>query len=250
MLNMLNRNKNAAYLILKLIQGGICSMQIKNFLDIFVVADEIYQYLEDKEIEFDEEGFPVFTKEMFLTEWPDLVIPFSQRKNRRVINRSRTVVCFFDKDQKLYPRISKVLSEIEEYKTFMGAIGLDITITEDMDDEWQRAIALMNQLFLAVLAVNGIKIIINTRTGGLASKNIFKNIPQDVMAASGFLGCDGLKQENDFSYLEKILMLLPNKLIIYGKHDLTVEKQLDVMGIDYRVYTDFHRLCKEVHYGR
>lgn len=225
-------------------------MQIQNILDIFVITDELYQYLEKKEIEFDEDGFPVFTKEMFLTEWPDLVIPFSQRKNKRVIDRHKTVICFFDKDQKLYPRISKVLNEIEEYKSFMGVIGLDVTITDDMDEEWRRAILLLNQLFLAVLAVNGIKIVTNTRTGGLYCKSVLHNVPQGVMAASGFLGCDRLKDMSDLAYLEKILMLLPEKLIIYGKHDFVAESQLDVIGINYRVYMDFHRLCKEVNNGR
>lgn len=221
-------------------------MQIHSILDVFVVIDELYHYLDDKEIEFDENGFPVFNKEMFLTEWPDLIIPFSQRKNKRVIDRKRTVICFFDKDHKLYPRLTKIIKEIDEYKTFMGVIGLDVTITDDMDVEWQEAIVLLNQLFLAVLAVNDVHIVANTRTGGLSAKRIFKNIPQNVMAASGFLGCDCLNIESDFSYLEKILTLLPEKLIIYGKHDLTAEQQLDDMGIDYRVYTDFHRLCKEV----
>lgn len=225
-------------------------MQISNFLDIFITIDELYLYLEDKEIDFDENGFPIFTEGMFLNEWPNLVIPFSQRNNKRVIDRSKTLICFFDKDHKLYPRLYKVLNEIKEYKTFMGVIGLDITITDDMDEEWQRTIALLNQLFLAVLAVNGIKIVINTRTGGLSGDSVFNNIPQGVMAASGFLGCEGLKNLNDFTYLEKILMLLPDKLLIYGKHDFKAEEQLDVMGINYRVYKDFHRLCKEVHHGR
>lgn len=225
-------------------------MQIQSLFDIFVIIDELYQYLDDKEIKFDDDGFPIFTTDMFLNEWPELVVPFSQRKNKRVTNKRKTVICFFDKDHKLYPRLYKILSEIDEYKNYMGIIGLDVTITDDMDEEWQKAMALMNQLFLAVLAVNGIKIIINTRTGGLSADAVFSNVPQGVMLASGFLGCSKLETEENFSYLEKIIMLLPEKLIIYGKHDFVAESQLDVIGINYRVYMDFHRLCKEVNNGR
>ncbi len=224
-------------------------MHIKSLKDIFVIIDELYSYLEGKEISFDKDGFPIFTNEMFLRDWPDLVIPFSQRKNKRVVNRKKTVLCFFDKDHHLYPRLCKLLNEIDEYKMYMGVIGLDVTFTDDMDEEWQRAMILLNQLFLAVLAVNGISIVLNTRIAGLDATCVWQNIPQGVMVASGFLGCDPLHSEEDFSYLEKILMLLPEKLIIYGKHDEKAEKQLDTMGIDYRVYTDFHRLCKEVHHG-
>ena len=132
---------------------------------------------------------------------------------------------------------------------YMGVIGLDVTFTDDMDEEWQRAMVLLNQLFLAVLAINGISIVLNTRTAGLDVACVWQNIPQGVMAASGFLGCEPLKFEDDFSYLGKILKRLPERLIIYGKHDKIAEKQLDTMGINYRVYTDFHRLCKEVHHG-
>ena len=224
-------------------------MQIRNFKDIFSMMEFLYQYLNGKDIKFNHEGFPEFRSDMFLNEWPDLVIPYSQRKNKRVKDKSKTVICFFDKDQRLYPRLKNVLEEIEEYKSFMGVIGLDITITDDMDEEWQKAILLLNQLFMAVLAINGIKIIVNTRTAGLDCYKVLEGIPSNIMAASGFLGCDKLKKKEDFSYLSKILTIMPDKLIIYGKHDLKVEEQLDEMGIDYRVYKDFHRLCKEVHHG-
>lgn len=182
-------------------------MQIQNLRDIFLIMDELYLYLNDKDIEFDHEGIPVFRQDMFLNEWPNLVIPFSQRNNRRVFNPGKTLICFFDKDHHLYPRFGKVLKEIDEYKRFMGVVGMDLTITEDMDIEWQKAICLLNQLFLAVLAVNGIKIVVNTRTAGLDPLEALKNCPQQVMAASGFLGCNVIEEERDFLYLKKSFQL-------------------------------------------
>lgn len=223
---------------------------IKNIYDIFVLTDKYYAYLKDKNIEFDSKGFPVFTEEMFLSEWPNLVVPYSQRKNKRVTNRKKTVICFYDKDQKLYPRAEKVFDEIEELKSFMGVIGLDITITDDMDEEFQKSILLLNQLYMAILAVNNIKIIFNTRSGSLNCDNLFNNVPQGTMVASGFLGCSLISTPDDYSYLKKILCFLPERLILYGKHDKVVENQLNMVGIDYKVYPDFHRLCQEVYYGR
>ena len=220
-------------------------MTIHNLNDVLSLTKKLYLYLEGR-IEFDEYGFPIFKPEMFLKVWPDLVIPYSQRKNRRVKNKKQTLLCFYDSDKNLYPRLANVIDEIGEYKEYLGVCGLDITITDDMDIEWQEYIFLLNQLFLAVLAVNGIKIVVNTRSAGLDESNAFRNIPQNATAASGFLGCDASKEERDFSYIIKILTLLPEKLIIYGKHDKYVESHLDTMGIDFRVYKDFHRLCKEV----
>lgn len=223
-------------------------LRIQNLQDIFTCLDELYRYLERKDIAFDEGGFPIFRREMFLDSWPDLVVPYSQRHNQRVTDPGKTLLCFFEKDHNLYPRLGKILGEIDEYKRFMGITGLDITVTVDMDPEWERTIVLLNQLFMAVLAVNGIRIVLNTRTAG-EDVAVLGKFPQRVMAASGFLGCDLLSQDCDFSYLRKILLLLPDKLILYGKHDKIAEEQLDKMGINYKVYTDFHRLCKEVHHG-
>ena len=36
--------------------------------------------------------------------------------------------------------------DIREYKEYLGVCGLDITITDDMDIEWQQSIILLNQL--------------------------------------------------------------------------------------------------------
>lgn len=224
--------------------------KISNLKNLIQITIEYRNYLKQSGISFNEEGFPIFAEEMFLTDWPKLVIPYSQRKNWRVKNPQKTLICFFDSDCHLYPRLTKVLDEIDEYKKYMGVIGMDVTITDDMDEEWQAVIELVNQMFLAILAVNGVKIVINTRSATLDLARVFNNFPQQVMAASGFLGCNIIGDEKDFSYLEKILYLLPSKLVLYGKQDKIVEKQLDVMGIDYRVYLDFHRLCKEVPYVR
>ena len=187
-------------------------MTIKNLYDVLSLTDILYSYINGR-IEFNEQGLPIFTPEMFLKEWPDLVIPYSQRKNRRVKNKNHTLLCFYDSDKNLYPRLANVIDEIEEYKGYLGVCGLDITITDDMDTEWQKYIFLLNQLFLAILAVNGVKIAINTRSAGLDVSSAFDNIPQNATAVSGFLGCDQCKDERDYSYLIKILTLLPEKLI-------------------------------------
>ena len=88
-------------------------MHVSNMLELFFIIDELYSYLEERNLSFDEQGLPVFTNDMFLNEWPNLVIPFSQRNNRRVVDKKKTVICFYDKDQKLYPRLMKVLKEID-----------------------------------------------------------------------------------------------------------------------------------------
>ena len=220
-------------------------MMIKNLHEFCEIADRYVHYLDGK-IEFSDNGFPVFKKEMFLGTEPELIVPFHNRNNKVVTNPGKTALCFFSGDTDLYRRLEKVFDEIGEYKKYQGVIGLDITVTSDMDSEWQNMIMLVNQLFLAILAYNGVKIVMNARVGNAQSVQNLKGFPKGTICATSFLGCDKLRSGNDFSFISKVLYILPSKLLIYGKHDKIAETQLTNMGIDYRNYTDFHRLTKGV----
>ena len=91
-------------------------------------------------------------------------------------------------------------------------------------------------LFTMILAINGIRIILNTRCGGIESYTAFKSIPKEITVSSGFLGCDKLC-ENDFSYISKIVFLFPCKVLV-------AEEQLDRFGFVYKVYPDTHKSSK------
>ena len=215
-----------------------------NLLDLIKIIDEYLNYLKNHNFKFDENGFPIFTKNMFLTEVPDLIIPYCNRNDRRVKNKEKALICNFAPDKKIYPRLKKVFNDIEIYKEYIGVATADVTVTEDMDIEWQEVIILLNQLFGAILAVNGVKIVLNTRIGNLDNIKLLKNIPKNVMCISGFLGCKK-SDKYDYSYLIKILNLRPTNLLIYGKEDQNVNDMLDTMGIDFKYYIDFHRLYKK-----
>ncbi|MBR7019548.1 MAG: DUF4417 domain-containing protein [Lachnospiraceae bacterium] len=219
---------------------------MNSLLDVFKLTDKLIAYLKGKGFVFTSEGYPVFAKPMFLTEIPDLIVPVQQRKNRRVKDKKRTVVSFFCGDDYIYRRLVKLLDEIDEYKEYMGVIGADVTVTKDMDLEWQRAIILLNQLVMAVFAANGIKIILNTRMGLRETKDIFRYMPRGIMIASGFRGGDRKYSNTDFEYVSKVLSFLPSRLLIYGRCHKSVLKRLDTLGIEYVLYKDFRDLCREV----
>lgn len=70
----------------------------------------------------------------------------------------------------------------------MGVIGFDLTVTSDMDVEWQREVMLLNQLGTALLAHSGIKIVHNMRCGRRSTLQCFDSVPKGVFCASGTLG--------------------------------------------------------------
>lgn len=218
---------------------------MNNLYDLFCRIDEYTEYIQTKGFEISENGLPVFTRDMFLDENPELLIPVDHWKDRRIRDKKKTVIVFFCGDKAIYRRLDKLLAEIDIYRQFMGVAGMDVTVTSDMDLEWQRAVLHLNHLAMAVLACSGIKIVLNSRTGGPGTESIFDHIPKGITVASGFLGCNSAYQENDYSYISKMLKLIPNRILIYGSCNAKARKQLDMMGMSYKVFKDFRQLCKE-----
>ncbi|TPF78748.1 hypothetical protein BW12_04895 [Bifidobacterium sp. UTCIF-3] len=216
---------------------------ISALTDILALIDEYSRYLEEHGVRCDDQGFPLMQPEWYLNEWPDLVVTYRERGSQLVSDPAHTVLCFYCSDDRIYPRLEQVLEELDEYRPFMGVIGSDVTVTADMDIEWQRLIILLNQLFDAVLAVNGIKLVQNLRIGLPSTLVCLLNVPEGVMAASGTLGCEPTA-EGDFSYAVKVHTLMPSKVILYGRRDPVMESQLDAARIPYRHYDDVHTLYR------
>ncbi len=217
---------------------------IASLADLLVCINDLQNSLTGK-IEFDKSGLPIFHREHFLQDIPEYVAPFPNRSNKLYAEPHKTALCFFCGDKFLYSRLKKVWQDLDLYKQFQGVAFLDITVTDDMDAEWQRLIILANQLFAAVLAVNGIKLILNTRCGSRSTWDCLKNIPDGIMAISGFLGCSNA--HNFFEtveFVDKILMLRPSTLLIYGKSDRWIDDVLERMGIRYKYFCDFRKQSK------
>lgn len=213
-------------------------------LELMHITDDLYRCAYGK-IEFDSDGWPVFRKEHFLNEWPSDMVTYENRKSNLILPEKETVLCFYMGDVQNFRRFKNLPNDIPVYQRYLGVVVPDITITRDMDCEMQEMAMLANQLFAAVLVANNIKIVFNTRSGIQTTTSHFKNVPRHVMCASGFLGCDNAEDAISATpYVNKILGLRPSKLIIYGKHDTIVDSQLDILGIDYRYFPDFHTRSK------
>ena len=217
---------------------------VKNLIDLLKITEEYIRYLKRKRVKFNSKGFPLLKKAWFLDEYPELVLPYDFRKNTLVSNSKKTLLCFYCGDKRIYPRLKSVLKDIPEYKQYLGVVTIDITVTSDMDKEWQDAIMLLQQLFLAVLAVNGVKVVANLRTGDARSAENLNDVPKGVMWAAGFLGC-AEEGPLDFRFVSSILRVMPSKFVVYGSKDDVALEKLNMVGIDYRIYDDYHKLSKK-----
>ena len=114
-----------------------------------------------------------------------------------------------------------------------------------MDQEWQDFIMLLNQLFMTVLAVNGIKIVANLRTGNFETHDKLRGIPSKIMWAAGFLGCER-DRPHDMRFISTVMAKRPSVLLIYGKEDKSALEKLAMMGVRYFIYPDYHKISKKV----
>lgn len=218
--------------------------------DLLRLIDDWYRYLRKHKFRFDDRGFPVFTKRMFLKEIPDRLVPFDARNNRKlVLDMRRTALCLFTKDRRIYPRLEKLLKEIYKYKPYAGIVASDVTVTSDMDQEWQDLIMLLNQLYMAILALNKIKIIANSRIGNEKSIENFRGIPKNVPWCASFFGGKPQKEEYNFEFLAQMMSVRPSIVLLFGKREPVVEEQLSRMGIPHKAYADYISLCSEVYRG-
>ena len=211
-----------------------------NLLGLINFANEVQGYLVEHEISFDKNGLPILDDSYFLKEYPDMVIPVQHW----------TCLCFFCADIFIYRRMQKLLDELHLYKEFMGVIEPDLTVTKDMDEEWQSLIILINQLFMAVLCVNGIKCIPNTRIANPSTLKLLTKLPHNIIYASSFLGCRPSTHNVELDeYYDKILTILPSKMILYGKKDKAIYRGLSNLGFEYRQFKDFHNIRGEICYA-
>lgn len=167
---------------------------------------------------------------------------YRDRNASFIVDPSTTLLCFYCADRLLYPRFDKLVQEIGIYKNYLGIVGPDLTVTPDMDPAWQREIILANRLFEAVLGINGVKIVHNLRIGSGETLDCLRSVPVNVPCATGTLGCNSGSPVDVELFCEKLFMVRPSIVYIYGKRDVSMEKQLNISGVPYMLFRDAHTM--------
>ena len=202
-------------------------------------------YLKDKGVEFYDNGYPKFNSDWFIKEKPKVIAPFNKRQYYRQ-DKHDISICYFEKDEHLYPRLDKVFKEIEILKEYHSVCMMDISISPLMLDEVQRMNLLLNLLFICVIAVNGIKIIPSFRTGNFDTLTLLVNsVGHSKYWVMGSVGTQQVRSNSFFEYLfrTKCMFVEPANLLCYGRPNKQTCKCLDEYGIEYKpFYKDFRDL--------
>ena len=220
---------------------------------VYEIASRLYQYAVSRGAKFRENGYQIFSPDMLLDSEPDEIVPFRNRLKAK--DPSKTAICFFTDDKLIFPRLDKLETDLEEYKKYMGVCGFDLSPNILTDPFRQNINVIASQLASLYLALNGIKIIPNFRTGGDSTIASLQASPRDAIFAVGTLGCArGLVAHNSLLLLKKLLVSDAKELLVYGTLRPEYRAILEERGVRFRVYQDFQtrsrNKSKEKQYGR
>lgn len=212
-------------------------------MNLFVLAMRLQEYLQKRGIAFNEEGYPIFTEDMLLKESPKGICPIG--KTYYVKDKRKYLLVAFCNDEYLYKRLYALEKELDNYKQFMGFGGFDLSPRINWDINLQRFNILLNKLADAFLAVNGVKIMPNFRTGCPETMSVLSIYPKNSWYTVGALGCGkGRVKINEFYLRTKLIIANPDKLIYYGKLKAEYSAILMEYNVPYETFDDYQRLSR------
>ena len=207
-------------------------------INLVEYADTLYKKLKLQGIKFNNSGLPIFQKEFLLNDTPLEILPYYHRNKAK--DKSRTVISFYEEDEELYHRLSKLDFVADECSKYMGITGFDLSPCVYWNIEQQKFNILLSQMITLYLALKGSKVIPNFRIGLLETLPALLSYPEDSIFCVGSLGCSRKVSDYNFTQFKtKVLYARPKKLLYYGKILPPYKSFLDDLGIPYKAYVDF-----------
>lgn len=218
------------------------------------IVESYTLYLKERNVKFFDDGFPKFKTEWFVSDLPSIIAPFNKRQYY-LQKKKEISICYFSKDEHLYPRLEKVFKEIDLLSDYHSVCMMDISMSPLMLDEVQRINLLLNLLFTCVIAVNGIKIIPSFRTGNFETvKLLARSIGKSKYWVMGSIGTQQFTNNPYYEFLfrTKCMFIMPKTIMSYGRTNIKTALCLKDYGIKLTEYKDFRSLSysKEIYYER
>ncbi|MBR0032807.1 MAG: DUF4417 domain-containing protein [Treponema sp.] len=213
-------------------------------INVYDIASWLYHELSQNDIQFNYEGYPVFKPEFILWQKPKYILPFNHRNAAPV--KSETALCFYMNDKLLYKRLSNLKNDLSLFSGYLGICGFDLSPRMGWDEDLQKFNILLSQMATIWLALHGIRIIPNFRTGSFTTFSSLNAYYKNMPVAIGALGCWKKKLSlNDLLYFKlKIFQCNPQFILIYGMIEDELIEMIEESGIEYQVYPDFRSTCR------
>ncbi len=162
--------------------------------NLFILIDELIIFEKKNGIQFNERGYPIFTKDMFVQSLPKYIRPFSHRNDTP--NILETSIAFYETDKILYRRLT--FQKLEDTATkllkYQSFIGFDLSIFKDYLYPFQEFFILANLVIDIFFILKGNKMIPNLRTDQTNGNSYFHLFEEASIVCCGTLGCSKYKK--------------------------------------------------------
>ncbi len=191
----------------------------KNMLQFNILkwTDDKITYLKRHGIVF-KKDIPQLPDEFIYKEAPRALSTFTYRKDIPDEIRDKSLLVFFEYENRLWPRLLKIDSDICIAKEYGGIVGFDLSPCVGMLRPRQKHSIMINAIHACYCGINGIKILPNFRGGDLGTICIADFFPDDCPFMIGNLGCtnNGFKEYGEYQLDILLLKKTPKILFVYG----------------------------------
>ena len=184
-------------------------------------CDDMITHLKESDIDF-ENGVAVLKKEFIYQDEVSMVSTYKYRNDIPNELKKTSLLTYFMPDDNLFNRIKKLEEEIPIMREYGGICGFDLSPSVGMLRPRQRFSILINSIFNASCAIQGVKILPNSRVGDLGTMSMSKSFPDGVNFITGKHGCNsyGFKEYGLYQLCVQIHEKQPHILYVYGKVSL------------------------------
>ena len=180
-------------------------------------CDDNISYLKKNNIIF-KNGIPQLPSEFIYNNVPRFVSTFIYRNDIPLEYRKDSLLGFYMYETNLWPRLSKMDSDILIAKDYGGVIGFDLSPCIGMLQPRQRLSILVNAIFSCRYGLAGVKVLPNYRPGDISTVCAADFFPDDCPFIIGNLGCNRNGFKDYGMYLLKMALRKKhtNLVFVYG----------------------------------
>ena len=180
-------------------------------------CDEKISFLKQHGIKFIND-LPIVPKECLYTGIPLMIETFAHRNDIPENIKKNSLIAYYSYDCDLLRRIYTIEKDINELYCYDGICGFDMSPCITMLKSRQKLSILISAIFNCFVAVHGVKVLMNVRTGNLSSSKISNYLPKGSNFITGEVGCHNNGFKAYGLYQMKLIreVVQPNIIFVHG----------------------------------
>lgn len=203
-------------------------------------CDNKISYLKKLGISF-KKDIPQLPESFIYMGRPSAISTYAYRNDIPKESKADAILTYFMFEDKLWPRLNKIDSDVEVLKEYGGVSGFDLSPSVGMLRPRQRLSILVNALHSCYLGTKGIKILPNYRAGDFGTICAADFFPDDCSFIVGNLGCanNGFKAYGEYQLDIVLQKKSPSILFVYGSiNKKEVERLIKRYGFEIISFPD------------